>query len=207
MLISESPRRLYDEPMLASFIKGAWIGICIAAPVGPIGTLVLKKSLRSGFRVGLICGAGAALADLCYGLAASTGLRLAAAYSRAIAIVGGVFLLWLAFRSWREARVEQAVDLKSQSPLRDLATTFLLTLSNPMTIVSFAALIASVGSEAPIWFVGGVFTGSMLWWFVLSGASSSVGRFVEIRGQVINRAAALVLAAFGIWAIYSRMMH
>jgi threonine/homoserine/homoserine lactone efflux protein len=191
--------------MLASFVKGAWIGLCIAAPVGPIGTLVLKKSLQQGFRIGVICGAGAALADLCYGLAASAGLRLAAGYSRAIAVVGGIFLVWLAFKSWREAQVEQAIDVSRQSPLGNLATTFLLTLSNPMTIVSFAALIASVGSDAPLWFVSGVFTGSMLWWFVLSSASSSVGRFVEIRSQVINRAASLVLAAFGIWAIYSRV--
>jgi len=190
--------------MLTPFVRGAWIGICIAAPVGPIGTLVLKKSLRSGFRAGVICGAGAALADLCYGLAASAGLHLASAYSRAIAIVGGVFLLWLAFKSWHEAQVGQAVDLPSQSPFRNLSTTFLLTLSNPMTIISFAALIASVGGEAPVWFVSGVFTGSMLWWFVLSGASSSVGRFVEFRGNLINRAAAVILAAFGIWAIYSR---
>lgn len=190
--------------MLESFLKGAWIGICIAAPVGPIGTLVLKKSLQWGFRTGLICGAGAALADLCYGLAASAGLHLASAYSRAIAIVGGVFLLWLAFKSWREPHVEESAAVSIQSPLRSLSTTFLLTLSNPITIISFAALIASVGSEAPIWFVAGVFTGSMLWWLVLSGASSSIGRFVQVRGNIVNRAAALVLAAFGVWAIYSR---
>jgi putative LysE/RhtB family amino acid efflux pump len=191
--------------MLAAFAKGVWIGICVAAPVGPIGALVLKKSLRFGFRAGVTCGAGAALADLCYGLAASAGLRLAAAYTRIIAVAGGTFLLWLAFKSWREAPQEQTVDVARESPSRSLAATFLLTVSNPMTIISFAALIASVGSQAPLWFVTGIFAGSMLWWIVLSGASSYVAHFVEIRGHAINHAAALVLAGFGIWAIYSRI--
>ena len=191
---------------IASVAKGIWLGFCIAAPVGPISTLVLKKSLRWGFQTGLLCGIGAALADLCYGLVASAGVRLTSAYSRPIAVVGGLLLLWLAWKSWRELPSQEATNVSKDGSLRNMATTFLLTLLNPMTILSFAALIASSGSQAPEWFVAGIFMGSMLRWITLSAASSWLAKFIEIRGFVLNRAAAITLAAFGIWAIYSKGM-
>ena len=100
--------------MIESVAKGIWLGFCIAAPVGPIGTLVLKKSLRWGFRTGLICGMGAALADLCYGLAASAGVRLTSAYSRPIAVVGGSLLLWLAWKSWQESPVHEGTNVSKE---------------------------------------------------------------------------------------------
>lgn len=190
--------------MISSIAKGIWVGLCIAAPIGPIGTLVLNKSLRLGLRTGLVCGTGAALADLCYGLAASAGVRLTAAYSRPIAVVGGLLLLWLAWKSWWELPPQEVTHVAKEGLLRNSATTFLLTLSNPMTILSFAALIASSGSQDPEWFVAGIFAGSMLWWATLSAASSWLTKFIEIRGFVLNRASAITLGAFGIWAIYSK---
>ncbi|HEY0306581.1 MAG TPA: LysE family transporter [Acidobacteriaceae bacterium] len=192
------------KDMFGAIAKGIWIGICIAAPVGPIGTLVLKKSLRWGLWAGLMCGLGAALADLCYGLLASAGVRLTADYARPIGVLGGMVLLWLAWRSWREEPRENVATPAREAPLHSIATTFLLTLANPMTILSFAALIASVGSGAPVWFVAGIFLGSMLWWITLCGASSWLFRFIEVRSMILNRVAAVTLAAFGIWAIYSR---
>jgi len=190
--------------MIESLLKGLWLGVCIAAPVGPIGTLVLKKSLRWGFRTGAICGMGAALADLCYGLAASAGVRLTSAYSRPCAVIGGLLLLWLAWKSWQEPPAQATTNVAEQPWLRNMSTTFLLTLSNPMTILSFAALIATSGSEAPEWFVAGIFAGSMLWWITLSAVSWGLASFIEIRGFMLNRIAAITLAAFGVWAIYHK---
>ena len=190
--------------MIEAVAKGAWIGFCIAAPVGPIGTLVLKQSLKWGSRAGLASGLGAALADLCYGLLAVAGVRLAAAYARPVAIVGGCFLLWLAWKSWREAPVENAAAIEREGLVRSVATTFLLTISNPMTILSFAALVASAGTGAPAYFVVGVFLGSMLWWTILSTSSAWLSGFIDIRGAVLNRLAAVTLGGFGIWAIFAR---
>jgi putative LysE/RhtB family amino acid efflux pump len=190
--------------MVEAIAKGAWLGFCIAAPVGPIGTLVLKQSLKWGSRAGLASGLGAALADLCYGFLAVAGVRLAAAYARPIAVLGGCFLLWLAWKSWREAPTEGVAATKRTSSIRNLATTFVLTVSNPMTILSFAAMVASVGAEAPAYFVAGVFVGSMLWWVLLSTTSAWLAAFIEVRGAVVNRAAAVTLATFGIWAIWSK---
>ncbi|HEY4379337.1 MAG TPA: LysE family transporter [Acidobacteriaceae bacterium] len=191
--------------MFDSIAKGLWLGFCIAAPVGPIGTLVLKQSLTRGFRAGFTSGLGAALADLCYGALAAAGIHFAAAYSRPIAVVGGAVLLWLAWRSWHEPA--PAADLKTrEGNLRNFATTFLLTLSNPMTILSFAALIASTGSAAPGWFVLGVFSGSLLWWLILCAGASSLAPYLAHRGAILNRVAAVTLATFGLWTLYTRIL-
>jgi LysE type translocator len=88
--------------MVSSFPQGVFLGFSIAAPVGPIGVLVLKQSLRSGVKAGLFSGLGAALADLIYGALAIAGVRLAAGLERQVAILGGTFLLWLAWKTWRE---------------------------------------------------------------------------------------------------------
>jgi putative LysE/RhtB family amino acid efflux pump len=188
--------------MIDSLAKGLWLGFCIAAPVGPIGTLVLKRSLTSGFRAGLACGLGAALADLCYGILAAAGIHFAAAYARPLAIAGGLLLLWLAWKSWQET--SPSAEIKPRKGyLRNVAATFLLTLSNPMTILVFAAMIASAGSRSPGWFVIGVFSGSMLWWLTLSGAASSLTPYIAVRGVVLNRIAAITLAAFGLWTLFT----
>jgi len=192
------------EFMIESITKGVWLGFCIAAPVGPIGTLVLKQSLKQGRRSGLASGLGAALADLCYGFLAAAGVRLAAGYARSIAILGGSFLLWLAWKSWREAPAEKATVATNEGLLPSVVTTFVLTLSNPMTILSFAAMIASTGVDAPVYFVTGVFLGSMLWWALLSTAATWLSSLIEVRGIVLNRMAAITLGSFGVWAIVGK---
>lgn len=181
--------------------EGVWLGFSIAAPIGPIGALVLKQSLRSGFRAGLVSGLGAALADLCYGMLAAAGVHMAASYARPIAIVGGVILLWLAWKTWHQAPRPEIAVAKREGQLRRIGTTFLLTISNPMTILSFAAMISAVGAADPAQFVAGVFLGSMAWWTVLSASSSWIAKRIEIRSSILNRAAAITLAGFGVWGV------
>ena len=188
--------------MLDSIFKGVWLGFCIAAPVGPTGILVLTQALQRGPGAALASGLGAALADLIYGFLAVAGVRLAAGHARAVGVIGGVILLWLAWRSWR-----QTPAAAEKIRVSGTATTFLLTLSNPMTILSFAALVASTGGTAPGYFVMGVFLGSMLWWTILSVTAGSMRRWVEIRGALLNRLSAVTLASFGIWAIWTRALR
>jgi len=188
--------------VLGSVFKGVWLGFCIAAPVGPIGILVLTQALRRGPAAALASGLGAALADLIYGLLAVAGVRLAAGHARMVGLTGGVILLWLALKSWRE----RPAPAEKKAPLGGTATTFLLTLSNPMTILSFAALVASTGGAAPAYFVAGVFLGSMLWWTILSLTAGPLRRWIEIRGAVLDRLSAVTLACFGIWAIWTRAL-
>lgn len=193
--------------MIEAVAKGVWLGFCIAAPVGPIGTLVLKQSIRWGHRAGLASGLGAALADLTFGLLATAGVRLATGYTRPLALFGGGFLLWLAWKSWQETPVENISVAEQETYLRNVATTFVLTLSNPITILSFAALITSAGITSPIQFVTGIFLGSMAWWVILSTAAEWFATFIALRPVLLNRLAAATLAVFGLWVIFQKVLR
>lgn len=129
---------------------------------------------------------------------------MVAGYARPTAVLGGAVLLGLAWKSWRETPARHAPTTAERNLLGNTATTFVLTLSNPMTILSFAAMVASVGADAPAFFVTGVFLGSMLWWTVLSTAADWMGASFDIRRVAFNRFSALTLASFGIWAIWAK---
>jgi threonine/homoserine/homoserine lactone efflux protein len=189
--------------MIDAFARGAWLGFCIAAPVGPIGILVMKQSLRSGWLAGLSSGLGAAIADLLYGCLAVAGVQMLPEYGRFVSLTGGFFLLWLAWKSWHE----KPASSESASRTGGTLSTFLLTVSNPMTILFFAATVASSGADAPIQFVTGVFTGSMLWWTILSVTAGRLRSWMETRSFLLSKAAAVTLASFGIWAVFSRSIH
>ena len=165
--------------MFVIYLKGLVIGFSIAAPVGPIGVLCMQRSLERGRVVGLATGMGAAAADAVYGCVAAFGL---AAFSAALMSggnwlrgVGGLFLLWLGVQIFRSHPADKAASAgggaqAGGSLLRAFASTFVLTLTNPMTILSFAAIFAGlgVGTGATRWesglLVAGVFCGSAAWW-------------------------------------------
>lgn len=176
-----------------AFWKGIVLGFSIAAPVGPIGLLVLRRSLAGGMGAGFICGLGAAVADLCYGALAVFGVTLMASWQRPAALLGGLLLCWLAWQTLRSRPGSEAARGSG------FWSTFLLTLSNPMTILSFAAMAAGVGAAAPSLFIAGVFSGSLLWWAILStGAALLRQRVTPVLFVWINRVAACVLFGFGL---------
>lgn len=179
---------------------GSILGFSIAAPVGPIGLLVLRRSLAQGAGAGFVSGLGAATADLCYGALAAFGITFLAAWQTPAAALGGAFLCWLAWRTWRSAACSEAAESAG------FAGTFALTLSNPMTILSFAAMVASMGAgtgaATPAWFMTGVFAGSVLWWAMLAaGAGLMRDRLAPAHLVWINKGSALILLAFGVSAL------
>lgn len=200
------------------FIKSLTIGLSIAAPVGPIGMLCIQRSLSRGFCSGFATGLGAACADGIYGLLGALGIAGIAAtlpgLSLFLKIGGGAFLMWLAWTIAREqpAAANVAQETKRQSVKRDFVTTFGLTLSNPLTIISFIGIFAALGpastagaasasggwlTVAPM--VSGVFIGSAAWWLCLSGATSALGKRMPMSFvHAIARLSALVIAVFGL---------
>lgn len=175
---------------------GSILGFSIAAPVGPIGLLVLRRSLAQGTAAGFVSGLGAATADLCYGALAAYGITFLAAWQAPAALLGGGFLCWLAWRTWRSAACTQAARSAG------FAGTFALTLSNPMTILSFAAMVAGTGAASPAWFIAGVFAGSVLWWAALAmGAGLLRERLAPTHLIWLNQGSSLVLLAFGLSAL------
>jgi len=195
------------------FVQSLWIGLSIAAPVGPIGLLVIQRTLRHGGAVGLATGLGAAVADAVYGAVGAFGVSaLIQALQGArvpLALVGGAFLLWLAWRTWPRATAAAAAgaDVKSgPGLLASFAGTFVLTLSNPATILSFIAIFGAVlggmagAAASPWWMVAGVLVGSALWWLCLCGVVARLRqRFDERAQRWVGRASACMLAAFALW--------
>ncbi len=199
--------------MVSIWLRGLGIGLAIAAPVGPIGVLVIKRALVQGWRSGLVSGLGAASADACYGAVAALGLtalsRWLLSWQGWLRWIGGLYLLWLAWRTWRTATAEQAAVPDTRSLLRAYSSTFGLTLTNPATIVSFGAIFASISvGSAPqsAWvLVVGVFCGSALWWLLLSGSMAATRAWIGPQHwRWINRGAALALAGLSLLIIAAR---
>jgi threonine/homoserine/homoserine lactone efflux protein len=199
------------EATLGLFAQSLLIGFSIAAPVGPIGLLTIQRTLQFGPRAGLATGLGAAVADAVYGAVGAFGVTaLIDAMTAArlpLAVWGGGFLLWLAYRTWRAPLAGRAAAAQGSTDLlRCFAGTFLLTLSNPATILSFiavfGALSAHIAGASPWTMIVGVGVGSALWWLVLSAAVGKLRERFDARWRLrINRASALLLAAFALWQL------
>jgi threonine/homoserine/homoserine lactone efflux protein len=193
-------------------LKGLIIGFSIAAPIGPISVLCMRRTLAEGRVFGLVSGFGAATADMIYGCIAGFGLTLISNFlinQRIwLRFIGGAFLCYLGIKTFLAKPVEQVVSVKGNSLIGDYASTFFLTLANPMTILSFAAIFAGFGlatgggyTSAAL-LVLGVFIGSALWWLILSGTVSVFRtKFNSHRLQWINRASGVIIAGFGLLAI------
>jgi threonine/homoserine/homoserine lactone efflux protein len=200
---------------LTFLLRGLVIGFSIAAPVGPIGVLCIRRTLAEGRAAGLLSGLGAATADAIYGFIAGFGLtyvsNILVGYQSWIRLVGGLFLLYLGLRTF-VARPAQTPDHVEGAGLpRDYASTFFLTLTNPMTIISFAAVFAGLGIGGSTGDYGsatllvlGVFGGSAAWWLILSGVVSLFrSRFSQRALGFVNRAAGILILGFGALAILS----
>ncbi len=205
--------------------KGAIIGFAIAAPVGPIGILCIRRTLSDGRLAGFVSGLGAAGADALYGLVAALGLtligRFLVEHRDWISVVGGIFLIYLGALEIRAKPVDPAAPPPQPTGLiGHFVSTFFWTLANPLTILSFIAIftgldVAGPGAVEPgavgpaerdypgiTALVVGVFAGSALWWLLLS---MSVGLFRHhIRGQPMrwpNLIAGSLIIGFGAYAV------
>jgi len=195
------------------FLKGLLLGFSIAAPVGPIGLLCLRYTLTAGRLTGLCAGLGAATADATYGLLAGLGLTFIAdlllGYQVWLQLIGGLFLCFLGFTTFHAPPVSQATSCPSRTLAKVYLSTFLLTLSNPLTILSFAGIFAGLGLGpnsanygATLSLVSGVFTGSALWWLTLSSCAGLLhSKLSPATFGKINRVAGGMIGAMGIFAL------
>ncbi len=199
-------------------LKGMAIGLAIAAPVGPIGLLCIRRSLEQGRAAGLATGLGAASADAAYGAIAAFGLT---AISGALVtqqlrlnLGGGIFLVYLGVRTALSAPADAAGTPPVTGLLKAYSATLLLTLTNPLTIMSFAAVYAGLGlnvggsAGAAVSVVSGVFLGSAFWWLLLSSSASLLrGRLGPLALRRINILSGGTLALFGLYALATLARH
>lgn len=196
------------------FIKGAILGFVIAAPVGPIGLLCIRRSLAYGQKHGFFTGIGAATADMFYGAVAAFGLTslssLLVAQQNYLQLLGGLFLGWIGFQTFRSVPVTQTQNVESPSLFRSYFSTFLLTITNPTTILSFIAAFTSMNLSmdvenynGAIAITTGVFVGSAIWWLMLSWMASKLRTLMTPnKMKWINRSSGILLLSFSFYALY-----
>jgi threonine/homoserine/homoserine lactone efflux protein len=191
-------------------LKGFVIGLSIAMPVGPIGLLCIQNSLARGMIYGLLSGLGAACADTLYGALGGFGVSAVgmflAKYRLILEILGSLFLCYLGAFTFSEKIVENAEITFRAGYSRAFFSTFLLTLTNPMTILSFAGIYAGLGmnlAEEDLWTplitTLGIFVGSAFWWLILSAGSSCFKEKMNAAARKwLNRTSGTIIFVFGI---------
>jgi threonine/homoserine/homoserine lactone efflux protein len=201
-----------DNQMDPSFLaRGIGLGFVIAAAVGPISLLTIRRTLAHGQAYGLASGAGVALADGTYGGIAAFGLTAITSVlvggRTLLALVGGAFLIYLAIRTMTSTPRSVAAAEERPGLLGAFASIFALTMTNPMTILSFAGIFAAAGlsghggMEAALLTLG-VFLGSLLWWLVLTSVVARLRTRVTPRVlSWVNRLSGAALLVFGGFAV------
>ena len=191
------------------FIKGTALGFSIAAPIGPVGLLCIRRTLGGGRLAGFVSGLGAATADAVYGCLAGFGLTfvtsLLVGEQHWLRLVGGLFLCYLGIKTLMTEPAERPATAKENGLIGAYVSTFFLTFTNPLTILSFAAVFAGMGLAgenrgyvSALSLVFGVLAGSALWWFFLCGIVGLFRNKLGPRGMKrVNAFAGLIIAAFG----------
>src|SRR5215212_5348020 len=135
------------------FVRGLALGLALAAPVGPMSLLCMRQTLARGFLAGMASGLGIATADGVYGAIAAFGLvavtDILVGQQPWLRVIGGLTMLWLGIGAMRTRPSAGVAGNDSDGSLaRTYTGTFALTMTNPSTILSFAALFAGLGLGA-----------------------------------------------------------
>lgn len=201
------------------YARGVAIGFVVAFALGPVGLLVIRRTIEHGWGHGFVSGLGVATADGTYAAIAAFGLTAVTSvligFDRVLGIVGGLALIVMAARGFlaiRRAAPAQAADdpearATRATALTAYATMIGLTLTNPATILSFAALFVNLGAGSSglagsVLITAGVFTGSALWWLLLTSVVAGLrARMTPAIVRGLNVAASLIIGAFGALAV------
>ncbi len=198
---------------LALAIRGLAAGLMVAAPVGPVNLLCIRRTLAKGWKSGIVSGVGAALADTLYGAIAgfsiSLVIQLLIREQFWIRIVGGILLMGIGVVYY--CKPPQPLEAgEDNSPTNsDLVSAFLLNVTNPTTVLSFLAVLAAlgVGGQRLLWqttlLVAGIFCGSMIWWTILVSAANRLRSRVTDRAiRWMDHVAGIAIGGFGLLNVF-----
>lgn len=199
-----------------AFFKMAFLGLIIAAPIGPVSVLCIQRILNHGFMTGVVCGIGIAAADAVFGALAVFSVteftNLLINNKSTIAIVGGAYLVFIGIKPLFIKNTEGSVVKKDLKKSNDFLVFFGITLTNPMTILTFAAAYSSImlsvsqiqhsNTLTNIYSVLGIFIGSLLWWVLLSCVISVLHKKMTTNVMtLVNKVCGLVLLIYGVLTI------
>jgi len=205
-----------NAPTADLFVRMLVIGVAVAAPVGAMAVLSIQRTLAFGWRAGMSTGAGIATADALFAAVAAFGVSAISSvlvqYQAPLRILGGIGLIWLGWRALA-AKPDKAATKLEQAKAKHthlFGSAVGLTLTNPMTIIAFAAIFAGAGLVAQpgvgnaLTATAGVALGSLLWWLALVTSVWAVRHAMSERAVLfVNRASGVVLVAFGVLAAIS----
>ena len=197
-------------------LKGVAVGFVIAVPVGPVGVLCVRRTIFEGRLFGFLSGLGAASADTIFGIVAGFGLTVVSdlllGYQGWLRLAGGVFLVYIGVSALRTRIVRAEVpETNAENLFGDYFSTFVLTITNPVTILAFLGIFAGIGfsgEEATLGraaiLVAGVLLGSLIWWL---GISLGAGLFRKSIGErhlmLLNHISGGILTLSGIGLLCS----
>ena len=209
---------LFGGSLLVLYARMFLIGVAVAAPVGAMGMLCIQRTLAHGWGGGMATGAGIATADGTHAAIAAFGVAAVSqwlvAMQSPVRVVGGAVLIWLGWRAIvmpPQHKAASAAD--SPHPAALYATAWGLTLTNPMTIMTFAAIFASAGLAAQPGVTAatvatlGVASGSLSWWIVLVTGTSLARHAAGDTGLVwVGRVSGVLVAGFGVVAVVAGVL-
>ncbi len=195
-----------------ALLRGMAIGFAIAAPVGPVGLLCIRRALADGRRAAFVAGLGAAVADTFYGAVAGFGLTYISGFlvdqATALRLIGGVFLLFMGGRCMAADATAVPASQRGPGLVRDFLSSLAITITNPGTILAFMGVFAAMGTMGlgggGGWVVLGVFAGSAAWWLLLATAAGAVRTsLTPLWLRRLNRGSGLALLLFGVAVLVS----
>ena len=205
---------------LLFIIKGLLIGISVSAPLGPIGVLCIQRTLNKGFKSGFVSGTGAASADILYAIIAGFSITYISdfliEYQTYIRVIGGTFLILVGIRISisNPAKQVRKLRVKGNNYYKDYITSFLITVSNPITILAFGAFFAAfnmidntIGNLQIVLMIIAVFSGSLIWWLSLIGVVTIFKKRLRLRNLLwINRITGVLIILFALFVILSAFL-
>lgn len=203
--------------MPSLFVKGLIIGFALSAPVGPIAAICVQRTMNQGRLAGFLSGLGSAAADAVYGTAAAFGASFIAEFlvehGTWLQKIGGAVLVVLGIRLFLTKPRTREATSGTKAKAGIFLSTFLLTLTNPMTFLAFGAIFATMGLGAvrghsilTADLVAGVATGAALWWSLLVVAVWAIRRHFDYEKLIwVNRGAGIFVVAVGI--LYMFVLH
>ncbi len=189
---------------------GIVIGLIMAAPVGPVNIICIRRSITKGPLNGYIVGQGAAIADALFGAVAAFGLtgltQVINNYNGLVQIVGAIALTIIGIKLWMSHPHVDDVEDTFQDRIKAAIGTFFLTMTNPLTVLGFIAIFVGLGlgdmgdsfTNASLISLG-ILIGSSLWWGVISYGSARLFRSLSDHHlENINKVSAIILFIFAI---------
>jgi threonine/homoserine/homoserine lactone efflux protein len=201
----------------AIFIKGIIIGLLVSAPLGPIGIMCIQRTLNRGYMSGFVSGLGAAAADIIFAVIAGFGLSIILNFIEEkhiyFQILGGIFVLYIGYRIFNTNPVKQLrlQRLNKTRLSQDFASIFLLTISNPMAVFLFIAIMAALKVANDLYsifelsiLIAGIAGGAILWWFVLASIANRFRKKIRLKNiWWLNKITGSVVFLFGLVVIIS----